>query len=597
MTGTDGGFVFPDLLAGTFDLTRHHQGFKTYEQKGIVLGATERVALRAIALDVGGVTETVLYRPNRYRCRPRTARGPESSRARRWTTSPSRGAIRRPAQLLPGVIDTRNREAPGWESMNNLSINGRTSFNFSYDGVTNKDTGQNGGNFAAPALDSIAEIRVQTSNFQAEYGRSSGATITVVTRSGTGTFTAARPSTSVTMSGTATSTSAASCATQPAQCDPPLYTFDNTAWTLGGPVLIPKTSFNKGRNKLFFFWSQDLLGRTDPGGLNQRRVPTALERQGDFSQTLDNQNRLVFIRDPLLTGNCAATTGGPACFPGNVIPAGRIDANARALLNLFPLPNAADPTGTNQYNYVFQTEQDWPRNDQVLRMDWNVAQNTSMYGRLQFGYEKRSGGVSLLGSTGGWPQMADEVRDRYGQLREHAAAHVQPDAVRRVHRGRELGASVHEPVRRGGARGQRSAAGAAGHAAVLPGGESAGIIPQATFSGGVPGNPLQFGIEQRFPFFGYNTLFNISGNLTKVSGAHTMKAGLFVEHTTRPAARTSSFNGNFSFNTDAQNPLNTNIGFANALIGAIWDTPNRTAIRRRTASSSSPSGTRRTPGG
>ena len=50
--------------------------------------------------------------------------------------------------------------------------------------------------------------------------------------------------------------------------------------------------------------------------------------------------------------------------------------------------------------------QDWPRNDQVLRMDWNVAQNTTMYGRLQFGYEKRAGGVSFLGSTGaGWPQQ------------------------------------------------------------------------------------------------------------------------------------------------------------------------------------------------
>ena len=64
--------------------------------------------------------------------------------------------------------------------MQNLSINGRASFNFSYDGVTT-----NSSNYAAPALDSIAEVRVQTSNFQAEYGRSSGATITIVTRSGT----------------------------------------------------------------------------------------------------------------------------------------------------------------------------------------------------------------------------------------------------------------------------------------------------------------------------------------------------------------------------------------------------------------------------
>ena len=114
------------------------------------------------------------------------------------------------------------------------------------------------------------------------------------------------------------------------------------------------------------------------------------------------------------------------------------------------------------------------------------------------------------------------------------------------------------------------------------------ILPQATFTGGVPReqHPLQFDIEQRFPFFGYNTLFNVSGNLTKLKGAHTMKAGLFVEHTTRPAARTSSFNGNYSFNVDAANPRNTNIGFANALLGAITRVHRSpTAIRRRTASS------------
>ena len=87
-------------------------------------------------------------------------------------------------KVLPGVIDTSARDAPGWGSVGNMSINGQTSFNFSYDGVTNKDTGSNSGNYAAPALDSIAEVKVQASNFQAEYGRSSGATITVVTKSG-----------------------------------------------------------------------------------------------------------------------------------------------------------------------------------------------------------------------------------------------------------------------------------------------------------------------------------------------------------------------------------------------------------------------------
>ena len=96
-------------------------------------------------------------------------------------------------------------------------------------------------------------------------------------------------------------------------------------------MLIPGTEFNKGRNKLFFFFSQELLSRTDPGGLNQRRMPTALERAGDFSQTFDGNlpsNRLIFIRDPLLSGTCNSVTGGPACFPGNRIPASRINPNA-----------------------------------------------------------------------------------------------------------------------------------------------------------------------------------------------------------------------------------------------------------------------------
>ena len=59
------------------------------------------------------------------------------------------------------------------------------------------------------------------------------------------------------------------------------------------------------------------------------------------------------------------------------------------------------------------------------------------------------------------------------------------------------------------------------------------------------------------------------GQRDEIKGTHTVKSGIFVEHTTRPAQRSSQFNGNLSFNTDAQAPLNTNIGFANALIGAV----------------------------
>jgi hypothetical protein len=168
VTGADGAFVITNLLRGTFDLSVTVQGFKPYEQKGIELGATERLSLRAIALEIGGLSEVVTV---------------QSESVKVQTTSGERSATITASQIediglkgrdfmgslktLPGVIDTSARDAPGWGSVGGMSINGQTSFNFSYDGVTNKDTGSNSGNYAAPALDSIAEVKVQASNFQA----------------------------------------------------------------------------------------------------------------------------------------------------------------------------------------------------------------------------------------------------------------------------------------------------------------------------------------------------------------------------------------------------------------------------------------------
>ncbi|MDQ3348923.1 MAG: carboxypeptidase regulatory-like domain-containing protein [Acidobacteriota bacterium] len=574
VTDADGAFLFPDLLAGKYDVTVTVAGFKTYEQKGIDLASTERVGLRAIALEVGGVAETVTVQAESVQVQTTTAaRSGLITRENIEDIALKGRDFAGMLKLLPGVVDVSSREAPGWGSMGGLSINGRSGgFNFSYDGVTNKDTGSNSGNYAAPALDSIAEVRVQTSNFQAEYGRSSGATITVITRSGSKDWrgSAAYYKRDTKLNGNEFRRREQCGLGVAAQCDPPLYKFDNEAWTLGGPVLIPGTKFNRDRNKLFFFFSQDLLQRTDPGGLNQRRMPTELERRGDFSQTFDAQGRRVNIRDPLLPGNCAATTGGPACFAGNRIPASRFDAVGSALLNLFPVPNADDPTGGRQYNYVFQTVQDWPRNDQVLRVDWNVAPQTTAYGRLQWGYEKRAGGVSFLGSTGaGWPQQPSKYEiDTVSYVNTLLHTFNQSTFA-------EFTVGVNWAHQYTSALDQ-AAIDNNDRTKVLPGfrqffpsANPDNLLPQASFGGGIPGTIGSFNVEARWPFFGYNTLFNISGNLTKVKGAHNLKTGIFVEHTTRPAQRSSTFNGALNFNVDGSNPLNTNLGFANALLGAV----------------------------
>ncbi len=575
VTGADGSFLFPDLLAGKYDLTVTVSGFKTYEQKGISLASTERVGLRAIALEVGGVSETISVKAESVQVQTTSAaRSGLITRENIEDIALKGRDFAGMLKLLPGVVDVSSREAPGWGSMGGLSINGRSGgFNFSYDGVTNKDTGSNSGNYAAPALDSIAEVRVQTSNFQAEYGRSSGATITVITRSGSKDFhgSAAYYKRDTSLNGNEFSRRQQCGRGVTAQCEPPLYKFDNEAWTFGGPVLVPGTNFNKGRNKLFFFFSQDLLQRTDPGNLNQRRMPTALERAGNFSQTFDSQGRLVNIRDPLLPGNCSATAGGPACFPGNVIPAGRFDAVGSALVNLFPLPNADDPTGGRQYNYVFQTVQDWPRNDQVLRVDYNIAPKTTAYGRLQWGYEKRAGGVSFLGSTGaGWPQQPSKYEIDTVSYVNTLLHTFNQSTFAEVTVGVNWAHQYTSALNQAAIDNNDRTRILPSFRQFFPSANPDNLLPQASFSGGaIPGNIASFNVESRWPFYGYNTLFNISGNLTKIKGAHNMKTGIFVEHTTRPAQRSSTFNGSLSFNADGSNPLNTNLGFSNALLGAV----------------------------
>ena len=94
-------------------------------------------------------------------------------------------------------------------------------------------------------------------------------------------------------------------------------------------------------HKLFFFYSMEAPQVQKPGQVRLYRMPTALERAGDFSQTFDINGRLMFIKDPLSSGACNVTTGGPGCFPGNIIPRDRLDPNGLTVLNYMPLPNVA----------------------------------------------------------------------------------------------------------------------------------------------------------------------------------------------------------------------------------------------------------------
>jgi len=110
-------------------------------------------------------------------------------------------------------------------------------------------------------------------------------------------------------------------------------------------------------------------------------MPTALERTGDYSQSVNPNGSAILIRDPS-TGAACTASGGPGCFAGNRVPASRISAIGAAFLNHFPLPNFNDPTGARQYNFQFQGTQTQPRQDKILRVDYNASSRDTLFVRL-----------------------------------------------------------------------------------------------------------------------------------------------------------------------------------------------------------------------
>ena len=588
VTDPGGAFVITNLVAGTYDLTITLSGFKTYVQNGLVLTATERLSLPPITIELGGIEETVRVDASSVRVQTQSGERSAVITAGEIENIGLRGRdFMGTLKLLPGVVDTSAREAPGWGSVGGLTINGMAQFNFSYDGVTNKDTGSNSGNYAAPALDSIAEVKVQASNFQAEYGRTSGATIVVVTKSGTKRFTGTAAyfkrdedyNTNTWERRLACNTATAAGLTSP-QCNKPRYRYNNVAYTLGGPVLIPGTDFNKGRDRLFFFWSQDILPRTDPGGLTNSWMPTALERQGNFSQTVGTNGNRIWIKDPLLAAQglaCNANSGGPGCFPGNIIPPNRINAIGASILNLYPMPNATDPSGNRQYNYQFEGTSEKLRTDQTLRVDWNILPGrTTFYSRLQFGHEVCARGYISVGCfnlflQGNWPQMQNSydidtlssantflhtfnsttileatVGVNHSQQIVYALSQADLDAVNR---------DLVTP----------------GLKQFFPEANPFNLISNFTFGGtnALPGTRAIGGFEQRYPFDARNPTWNITASLTKQRGSHNLKGGIFIERVMRPARRQSNFNGDYNFQSNAANPFDTNFSFANVLLGSI----------------------------
>ena len=188
---------------------------------------------------------------------------------------------------------------------------------------------------ATTNIDAVAEFKVLTNAYQAEYGRAVGAQLQVVTKSGSRDFHG-----SGYWYGRRSDWNANSWINnRNTPVTPKAETKRNdSGYTVGGPIFVP--GFNAEKKKLFFFFSQEHQRRVENNAIRQTRVPTALERRGDFSQSLDNNGRLFnTIRDYQSGLPCTATDTRGCFQDGGVlgrIPANRLYAPGLAALGIFP---------------------------------------------------------------------------------------------------------------------------------------------------------------------------------------------------------------------------------------------------------------------
>lgn len=191
-----------------------------------------------------------------------------------------------------------------------------------------------------PTPDSVEEVNVQTNLYDAEYGHTSGAVVNSVLRGGTNQ-----------LHGTAyeyfrnTVLDANTFDSNAAGTPVAVVHWNQPGFMLSGPVIIPKV-YN-GKDKTFFMVSYERVWNVNPDPL-VGSVPTAAERNGDFSGLTQSNGQPITIYDPLTTN---LTTGARTPFAGNIIPANRISAVGQALLNFYPLPNVPGTAGGFN-NYV-----------------------------------------------------------------------------------------------------------------------------------------------------------------------------------------------------------------------------------------------------
>ncbi len=522
-----GNYVVPSLPTGSYRIACEAAGFKKAVVDHNPLATNVSIEVNC-ALQVGSQSESVTVQGNAvvvegsngdvgYTITGEQA-GELQLNGRNFTEL---------LQMLPGVSTTYTDGFGlfgGFGAVNNAqSINGArgdtTTWNL--DGADNKGNGGGGNNFVNINPNAIGEFRALTSNYSAEFGSSSGAVVNIAIRSGTKKFHGMLYEYWRNDELQAYSF---------ASLSKPKLRWNNFGGNIGGPVILPGTRFNHGRDKLFFFYSEDLKILRQ-GTTATWTVPSAAMKSGNFGSTV--------IRDPI--------TQVP--YPNNVLPQSAINPSMQKLVNIYPSANSGTAS------FIFNQTQPTGVHEEIFKLDYNhneknqisfhVAHNVyrqleALPNLIQYWREMPGRNVSIQWNHVVTPTLINVSQFTYSgnDIYQKKDRVPNPVLIKSFIR-QDLGITI--PTIYG----------------------ASPDIPTVTISGyqALNAGPLQYN--------SLSAIFNWKDTLTKIVGNHTLKAGVLVWRNRKNQDNPPAINGAFTFNSGNRNPSSGN-SISDALLGNFY---------------------------
>jgi hypothetical protein len=549
-TGTDGGFVIPQLPAGAYDLQIEASGFRRALQVGLLLetGQTKRVAL---TLETGAVTDAVTVTGEAPPINTDTSSKGEVIVQRQVQELPLNGRdFTDLALLVPGIYRRPAEDDQG----NSLSAAGtRTdAASFTLDGVVNR-ADRNGAVGVNTSIESIREFSVSTSTYSAEQGRTAGAQINVVSKSGTNEFHGSL------FEYLRNNAFDARNFFQPPGEDKTLRRHQ-FGGSLGGPLTLPEKIFGparyEGRDRTFFFFSyegtrenrSEVFLNTAPnadwlrGDFRNVRGPGANGRLGDT----DDTNRVMFI-DP--------ATRAKREFPTpNLIPESMIHPVARQMLKYIPAANVAGRLD----GYNASGIRDAQRNQYLLKLDQRLSEQNHLF--VRWARQQNESFDPFPSARNFYPGFGRDVANRYDSLALSDTHSFSPTTINEI----RLGFYEQRNQNLGQNRDQDWNA--------IFG------IPGLTTEPALIGWPAiridgfsEFGDRPNDPFVYTTKNLQLFDVLTLVRGSHNLRIGADIIRSTYLEADVRNVRGDFRFRGRTSHPSNSTAAgfysFADFLLG------------------------------